>query len=157
MRSGTGQAPDPELQAAIQRGYETRDITIGPLIKWLSGLFVFTSLSAVITFGIYVVLSPIQTDDNTKQLTKAQNRFKPEPLLQADPEVEIKTFRSSEDSSVLGYGKDEKTKKPHIPVERAMDIVAEKGIPIPTATDAKPTDTKPTDTQPTTPEHKTGE
>jgi hypothetical protein len=54
----------------------------------------------------------------------------PEPRLQPDEVRDMDLFRQSEDKRLHSYGKvDASGQTIHIPIERAMEIVAERGLP----------------------------
>jgi hypothetical protein len=54
----------------------------------------------------------------------------PEPRLQPDEVRDMDLFRQSEDKKLRSYGKvDASGQTIHIPIERAMEIVAERGLP----------------------------
>jgi hypothetical protein len=59
-----------------------------------------------------------------------QERVLPrEPRLQANPTLEISDFRAQENEALTSYGRDPKTGNLHIPVDRAIDVVLQEGLP----------------------------
>ena len=77
-------------------------------------------------------------DLNTPAVTeKIENTF-PRPLLEDDERNELTNFRTQEDEQLNSYGwVDQKAGLAHIPIERAMQLVAQRGLPV------RPADTKP--------------
>jgi hypothetical protein len=56
------------------------------------------------------------------------------PLLQSDPEADLKTLRAREDAVLSGWAwADPAHAHARVPVDRALEIVAAKGFPPPTA------------------------
>jgi hypothetical protein len=59
----------------------------------------------------------------------------PEPRLQTTPELDLQAYLAAERQRVAGYGwVDEKAGLVHVPVDRAIDLVLERGFPAPSAT-----------------------
>src|SRR5438046_2176289 len=106
---------DPELQKAIQRGYEDRDVSVSILIKWAVGLFAFVSITSGITMAIYLLLVPRDVEKHSQWPLMTQRRLPPSPIIQANPVAEIQEYRAQEDQIVKSYGKDPKTGVEHIP------------------------------------------
>jgi hypothetical protein len=60
----------------------------------------------------------------------AHRRQPPLPHLQVTPEKDLAAMRAAEDSVLHGYGwTDPKSGLAHIPIERAMQLVAQRGLP----------------------------
>jgi hypothetical protein len=54
----------------------------------------------------------------------------PEPRLQVHPREEFKAVKAAEDATLNSYGwVDQKTGIVRIPIDRAVDLLAEKGLP----------------------------
>src|SRR5262249_9953053 len=69
------------------------------------------------------------TETVQKQMKDVVATF-PEPRLQPDEVRDMDLFRQSEDKRLRSYGKVDATGQSlHIPIERAMEIVAERGLP----------------------------
>lgn len=61
---------------------------------------------------------------------KIKNTF-PQPLLETDERNELNDFRTEEAKQLNSYGwVDQKAGVVHIPIERAMQLVAERGLPL---------------------------
>lgn len=55
----------------------------------------------------------------------------PQPRLQPEPRIDLEHLRSGEDGMLHSYGwVDKNLGVVHIPIERAMDLVLEKGLPV---------------------------
>jgi hypothetical protein len=70
-----------------------------------------------------------------------ENPLPPEPRLQPSPPKDLKTLRDREDAVLTGYAWVDKAKgEAQIPIDRAIEIAAEKGLPVrygPKAADAQ--------------------
>ena len=63
-------------------------------------------------------------------LAQAPGRLPPEPRLQTLPFADITTLRAEEQRALTSYGwVDEKAGVVRIPVERAMELLAQRGLP----------------------------
>jgi hypothetical protein len=87
-------------------------------------------------------LSPLvqQTESDTRIVSPTEITKFPEPRLERNERIEINDFRLKEEQTLNSYGwADEKAGVVHIPIERAMQMVAERGLPItPKAGEAPP-------------------
>lgn len=56
----------------------------------------------------------------------------PAPRLQSDPFIELEQLRSAEATRLTSYGWDKgSAENAHIPIDRAMDLLVEQGLPAP--------------------------
>ena len=127
---------------AEKLGYEDSDISIPVLMKWGFFLVVFVGITSVLVLGIYALLVPQFLHRNANSVPAAQRRLPAAdvPQLQPDPVKDIRDYRLAEKTHLTGYGtwKDGDGKDAtYIPLDRAMQIVEAKGIPIQTADSAK--------------------
>ena len=71
-----------------------------------------------------------QGSENVQKQMKDIVATFPEPRLQPDEVRDMDLFRQSEDKKLRSYGKvDASGQMVQIPVERAMEIIAERGLP----------------------------
>lgn len=112
-------------------GYETRDVP-GPLVFWsLTGLAVVTVISAIFVFGFFVYLRALPDKVTPTPSPFASERMlPPTPRLQANPPLDLKEYNDKMDTARNTYGWVDKSKGiAHIPVDTALEIVAERGLP----------------------------
>jgi len=113
------------------------------------GIFGFTiGLAAVmaVTFALMWGLaawqkkSLVARDAPPPVLAEAREKSVPAgPLLQPDPETDLKTLRAHEDAVLSGWAwADPAHSHVRVPVDRALEIVAEKGFPLRTAPSPAP-------------------
>ena len=113
-------------------GYETRDIDLRTIIIWLAGLFIGGGVTAFITLGVYWLFVSQEVKPGTGTQLVNVRKLPPEgyPRIQAHPKEEIGDFRHEEDERVYNYAwKDKQKGIVRIPVEKAIDLVLQKGLP----------------------------
>lgn len=95
----------------------------------LMGLMVFILIFVWVLYKVFPEHSP-QPGKIPETFTQAENP-PPTPRLQANPHEELVKLRASEDSILTSYGWSGKDSSfVRIPVERAMEILAKKGLPV---------------------------
>ena len=121
----TGPPPDPS------EGHERTDIAAKPILYFLIGLVVFGGVvqasMSVLMVG-YVkqdTKAPVPKDDILRD-TGATDR--PAPLQQNTTADMIRMYRE-EDEILTSYHVDPKSKEIRVPLDRAIDVIAKKGLP----------------------------
>lgn len=132
--SGHEHQDQESLRAALKAGHEVGEIQQRPVLISIIGLAV---LSAA-TFAFIVFFFNL-LDDQAKKASPPVNpmaqqagldRLPPEPRLQVDPWKDWNDFKMAQDRIVGSYGwvnRDSQTV--HVPIDRAIDMVLEKGLP----------------------------
>lgn len=123
--------PDTPERQNGDRGYETRDVK-GSLVFWsLASLAAVTVLSALGMAWMFSYLEGRPSPAERRRSPVAQERLlPPEPRLQALPPLDLEKFRAQEDARLNTYGWiDRDAGIAHIPVDRALELVAERGLP----------------------------
>jgi len=138
------EAPNVEL------GYETRDVNYQGLIRATVGFFVFAIGSFILGWIMLVTgfhfwfikidgFNPHYTDPKPNHMRRIPPS--PTPLLQnnVSAKLDISKLRDEEDVLLLGTAYKDATKtKARIPVDRAMDLLVQRGIaPAPAEIPAK--------------------
>lgn len=101
--------------------YETRDVSLSALLKWVAFLFAFVAGTAVVTWGIYKVFVPQGEEASQFPLPRVR-QLPAGPRLQANPVQDIKDYRQMEVDALGTTGRDPRTGAIHIPIERAMEL-----------------------------------
>ena len=119
--------------------YETRDIQSGLMLKLLAWMGVVIILSYVFTVGIYRGLTHYWESARTPMMPShvgMQATMPPEPMLQGmpghlnDPQQDWRDKLAADNKEISSYKwLDEKNGIAEIPVEDAMKMIAEKGLP----------------------------
>jgi hypothetical protein len=75
-------------------------------------------------------LKPVVKTDTQQEMTDTVKRF-PQPQLEENERQELKDVRLAEERTLHSYGwVDEKAGIVRIPIERAMELTAERGLPV---------------------------
>ncbi len=120
---------------SVTRGHETSDVDTRAVT--ISGLVVSLGLMTVailFSAGMYIVFksnSPAPNSPANTFVVADSTKLPPMPRLQSDPGVTLAPFVQSQDSILASYGwvnKDSGLAR--IPIERAMDLVVKKGLPV---------------------------
>lgn len=112
------------------------EVDVRSLIKFTIAILVLTVGSMGLMFGLNKALVATSVDKNDRPpspLAEANKPPLPEgPLLEVSPPRNWQKYKAAEAAHLKSYGWIEKEKGvAHIPVERAIEIVAEKGLPEP--------------------------
>jgi hypothetical protein len=126
-------------------GFERRDIGVAGVIYFFLGLAAITVVIHLLLVGFYdfldkrtsaeqAPLSPLVTNVPTDTRHIPNNypdRAFPDPRLENDERNQLNQIRLNEEETLNSYGWiDEKSKTVRIPIERAMDLVAQRGLPV---------------------------
>lgn len=120
---------------SVTRGHETSDVdprsvAISGLALSL-GLLLIGILFSAWVYSIFKSNSPAPNSPANTVVVTDSTRLPPMPRLQADPEVTLAPFVRSQDSILSSYGwvaRDSGIAR--IPIERAMRLVVERGLPV---------------------------
>jgi hypothetical protein len=121
--------PDP---VSARAGYEVSDARVGPLVRWGVILAAVTAFSFVtvslVSWGLTRMAERSERPPPPMMATKAEPP--PEPRLQVRPQGDYERFRAREEAALHGYGwVDRERGVVKIPIERAIEILAERGLP----------------------------
>ncbi|HEX4083528.1 MAG TPA: hypothetical protein VHY22_01355 [Chthoniobacteraceae bacterium] len=113
-------------------GHETTDVH--PSGVWLAGLglIVCTVLIMLIVSWFFNFLRPTSEQPGEVESSVAASVAKfPGPRLQVSPQIDLQTLRAKEDAELQSYGwTDKKAGTVRIPIERAMDLLIQRGVPV---------------------------
>ncbi len=131
--------------------YEQQDLRSKTVLLFFVGLVVMLAVAYVVVAGVYKGLghydqahqpeqNPLAVNTSSgeqrrsvpKQATEGQIKHDfPEPRLEEDERVELQDLRGPNDEQLATYGwVDEKSGVVHIPIERAMELIAQRGLPV---------------------------
>ncbi len=123
---------DTRADQLSKLGYETRDISLVVLLKWGIFLFAFVAFNSVLTLGVYYLFVRQEVRQDSPAEANALKRLPqdPYPLLQPKPVLDIKDYRVKEDSRVTSPAwADKPGGTLRVPINRAMEMVLQKGLP----------------------------
>jgi hypothetical protein len=174
------QQPEDHSEEVIDAsaGYEKSDVKVTGIVVFLTALGIFVAVTAVLCYGIGMVINAgmkkedgptnkwstsvdVRTLGSLASNPELQNKMAamtqnfPTPRLQTDDgNQEIADLHAREDLLLENYSWADQSKgKVRIPIERAMEIVAQSGLPVAPAVEEAPLmtgDSKPTVTAPLT-------
>lgn len=111
--------------------HETTDASISGLVKFGIGL------SVLVIVVLFAMRSMFEHFSSVQQLGPPPSPFAdtrilpPAPRLQVQPTLDLKQLRADEDQRLNSYGwVDPKAGIARIPVNRAMDLLLAKGLPV---------------------------
>ena len=124
---------DEPLPPPAAVGHETSDAQAAPIIKFLVFLGVVTIVVAGLVVLFYNYLERREAQEKTARYPLAAGRARPlppTPRLQTYPFDDIKDLRRQQQQPLQGYEwVDRNTGVVRIPIDRAMDLIAERGLP----------------------------
>jgi len=120
--------------------YETKDIHFGTLMICAGLLFIFLGGSLLISRKVDRRLQNVNRSMGAGMSPMAQmHRLPPEPRLQVSPPIDLIRLRDVEDVTLNNYAwMDQDTGRVRIPIQRAMDLLAERGLPSRSAAETQP-------------------
>ena len=109
-------------------GHETTDVNVWAVGKFAIGLVVVCVVSIALLFGL---LKFFQSREETSVANTVEpTKLFPEPQLQKTPVPDLKANRAEEDKLLNGYAwVDQPKGVVRIPVDRAIEVLAQRGLP----------------------------
>jgi hypothetical protein len=116
--------------------HETTDADVGVIVKFAIGLFVALVLTLVVTRWVFNYFAarqgvgpPASPFENSRELPPGDV-----PRLQVVPPQELHTYKEQQENLLKSYGwVDEKDGIVRIPIDRAMGLLLQKGLPVQTS------------------------
>jgi hypothetical protein len=129
--------PEYDINYLKKLGYEPRDIDLKTIVYATIFLFGFFGATAVATIGVFWLFVKQEIPPEKGGPAVIARKMPPPdyPMLQerpvsGDPHMDIQKFRTEEDMRVKTPAWKNKQKGiARIPVDRAMDLLLEKGLP----------------------------
>jgi hypothetical protein len=117
----------PSLDILDQMGYETRDVSLPGLIKWLSFFGVFLVIATVGSKFLYDALVPNFAAEQSNSPMMHVRHVPPFPQIQAEPIRDMVNYRTAEDEVLAGNPA--VGSKTGMSVDAAIDAIAtQRGI-----------------------------
>ena len=112
-------------------GYETRDASIRGLLIFALGLFATLVVTALAMFGVFRHYERSQSLGPPASPFADVRTLPPAPRLQVEPRLDLEHLRAREDQLLNSYGwVDPRAGVVRMPIDRAMDRLLEKGLPV---------------------------
>jgi hypothetical protein len=114
--------------------HEETDVNIRAILGFAAALTVVAIVIHVAIWGLYRVLDASQTRQQKTPdfplATQQEQRLPPEPRLQTNPRQDLADLRAQEDAALSSYGwVDRNAGTVRIPIEQAMKLTLERGLP----------------------------
>ncbi len=127
--------PDKQqLDQAVALGHERRDLPTRGILVFGIALIIMMGLVLVVATATNILFLghlPAAPFPPTNLQNAPIPPLPPEPRLEAEPGAQLQQLRSEEDKLLHSYGwVDQKAGIVHIPIDRAMDILAQRGLPV---------------------------
>src|SRR5579864_8783627 len=123
-------------------GFERQDLGSRPVFGFMISLVIVGILIYYVLWGMFNFLdafnrkhqrpvSPmVHAPTDTRTITPAMVQQFPEPRLEENERTELNNFRYSEEEELNSYGwVDHSAGVAHIPIDQAMQLVAQRGLP----------------------------
>ena len=114
-----------------RRGYEDSDVSVGRLLAFAAGvvaLVVLGVMGSAAVFHFFVRHQPLGPPASPFEDVRA---MPPEPRLQTTAPLDLKRYRDDQEKILQSYGwVDSQAGIVRIPVDRAMDLLLQKGYPV---------------------------
>jgi len=114
-------------------GHEQSDAELGPLFRFAIFLAAIVVVCATLVVGLYKFLDAREIAEKAGRYPLAQGVMRPlppRPRLQTYPFDDIKELHKEENKILEHYAwVDQSAGVVRIPIERAIDVLAEKGLP----------------------------
>lgn len=111
------------------------EIHVATIFRILAGLTLLVAFAFTAMWGLSRVMKARSVDRDPQPLPVAeanQPRPRPRAALQADPTADMQKYAKEEEAALTSYAwVDKANGVAQIPVERAIEIVAERGLPVP--------------------------
>ncbi len=120
-----------ERSDALEAGHETTDLQPGRIALFAVGLLIATGFAVIVTFFFihYRATQQAQQQIPLPRLAK-EREVMPQPRLEVHAPEGLRELRAGEERTLSSYGwVDKEAGIVRIPVDRAMDILANRGLP----------------------------
>src|SRR5215831_16167728 len=90
---------DAQTDYLEKLGYETRDIELGKIARWIALLFVFIGVTSATTWGLYLGFLALARSPRADEGPALARRLPPDPhpTVQPNPLRDIRNFRQEEE------------------------------------------------------------
>jgi hypothetical protein len=128
-----------EAASGIERPdlFEAQDVSANGVIIFLAGLIGSLLVIFLLVWGMWGVYVRLLTKTGPGPVPSL-SQVPPEPRIQADPGLDLWRLRAHEDKVLGSYGwSDRQAGAVRIPIDRAMELLAQRGLPVRSGTGAE--------------------
>lgn len=111
--------------------HEESDVDIATILKFGAGLATLTAVVFVIIYGVLSLLERSQSDTTVNfPLAAGETRLPPGPRLQVTPRDDLRALQAKDEELLSSYGwSDRELGLVRIPIDVAMRLTLERGLP----------------------------
>ncbi|MGA3292340.1 MAG: hypothetical protein ABSE45_00005 [Candidatus Acidiferrales bacterium] len=113
-------------------GYERRDTNIRGLIQfafWMAVVLAVTLVGMKLTFNYFKKVQPLGAT-TSPMVSEGERVLPPRPRLQVQPHLELADYCAAQQQEVTTYAwVDRQSGVVRIPIDRAMELIIERGLP----------------------------
>jgi hypothetical protein len=112
--------------------HEKTDAATRPIFRFVAGLAVFVAAAMVMMAVLFSYFTDRAATLDTLISPVANEAAQPAagPALQPNPAIDLEKLHRGEDALLTSYGwVDQREGLVHIPIERAIELMAERGLP----------------------------
>ncbi|MCA1581093.1 MAG: hypothetical protein LC796_06795 [Acidobacteria bacterium] len=114
-------------------GHERNDVSTRGIVRFLVGLAVSAVVIQLGIWGMFRILArPSRSEDRplTPSVARAMKRLPPAPRLEDRPLAPRTKLNAQENARLTTYGwVDRNAGTVHIPIDRAMELLSQRGLP----------------------------
>lgn len=117
---------------AGNHGHEKSDASTRPIFRFAAALAIFVAAAMTLMAILFSYFSERETgmDTSASPLAKEAALPAPAPALQPNPNVDLEQMRRDEADYLTSYGwVDQREGLVHIPIDRAIELMSERGLP----------------------------
>jgi hypothetical protein len=114
------------------QAHEKTDASTRPVFRFAAGLAVFVAAAMALMAMLFTYFTAREAalDVPLSPLAKEAPAPVSGPLLQPNPPADLEQLRHDENAQLTSYGwVDERERLVHIPIDRAIGLMAERGLP----------------------------
>ena len=120
------------------RGHETSDANIRGLVLSGIGLLILILAGLLVSLGVFRYFVSHQGLGPPASPFANERALPPEPRLQVSAPADLKQYKAAQDEVLTSYGwVDESAGVVRIPIDRAMAVLLQKGLPVHSVAPAK--------------------
>lgn len=120
-----------DLPPGPHGAYETTDANTSQIYRWGVAVFVVMFGAMASMAGLHLLLEKLPANTQYQPTAMEMERtMPPKPRLQVNQQLDLRQVRENENQILHSYGWVRKESGAvRIPIDRAMDIIAERGVP----------------------------
>jgi hypothetical protein len=119
-------------------GTEQTDVKLRPVMVFGVGLIVLMVVVYLVVMAMFRLFSRQASREDVaagtvqaQMRSTSEERLPPEPRIQADPAADLRVLRAGEDAALGSYGwVDRERGVVRVPIEVAMKLVLDQGLPV---------------------------